>query len=238
MAEVTKDHVVPIAGAFTLVAGDTLYYADNAQVSATNNQGSLTAGQSYGSPRQTYVISASLSTVSVVSAPAATVADPTRSSDCSTMSRLIGIDSTALSTGNAYGVLAISQSSNTYTKIRFATAGAPSAITALRAAVWDSSGNPIASTADISATITTGPTLFDNLALATGAALTAGQSVYLGVAWVGTTLTVAGVSSLAAANNALPPVLVRSATGYAGGAVPVLNAAGATTRLIWAELVP
>lgn len=68
--EVTNDHAIPIqpssgVATISVLSGDTLYYADNAQVSATNNQGSLIAGGSQVFGSTVYIRSASLSTVQV-----------------------------------------------------------------------------------------------------------------------------------------------------------------------------
>lgn len=75
-ASVTDDHafpVEPLGGTATVMnaSGDTIYYADNAQVSATNNQGSLTAGnsQTFSSPQ--WLRSLTLATVKITVTSAA-----------------------------------------------------------------------------------------------------------------------------------------------------------------------
>src|SRR5580704_4148815 len=78
--EVTNDHAVPVTpqgGVSTVLSqsGDTLYYADNAQVSAASNQGTLTAGLSKAFTTPAWIRSASLTTVTVTTTtlPAETV---------------------------------------------------------------------------------------------------------------------------------------------------------------------
>ena len=69
--DVYSDHAdqVVLLGAPQLtisnVAGSTLYYADNDKVSASNNQGSLTAGNAATFTQTTWIISASRTTVTV-----------------------------------------------------------------------------------------------------------------------------------------------------------------------------
>src|SRR5580704_7965398 len=70
---VTKDHAVAIQATpaatttVTNAAGDTLFYADHSQVSASNNQGNLTASNGQMFSGVVYVRSAGVTSVTVTS---------------------------------------------------------------------------------------------------------------------------------------------------------------------------
>ena len=159
-----------------------------------------------------------------------------RSSNVSTMSRLTASGSPNLTTGTLYGVLAYAKTAGTFTKIRFATGTvAPSGLTDLRLGVYNSSNVLLASTANISSTVTAASTLYDNLALGNSVTTTVGEQLYLAIAFTGTGLSVKG-STLTAGMSGLSPVLAKT-TAYAGGALPGLGS-GATGNVVWIELVP
>lgn len=83
--EITADHAVPVeplGGTATVQvqSGGTVFYADNPQVSSSNNQGSITAGSSLSFTTQAWIISTTLATVLVTqtnSVPSSVTADAT-----------------------------------------------------------------------------------------------------------------------------------------------------------------
>lgn len=159
-----------------------------------------------------------------------------RSSNVSSMNRLVASGNLNLTTGTVYGVLAYAKTAGTFTKIRFATGTtAPSGLTEVRIGVYDSSNNLLASTADIHSTVTAASTLYDNLALSSSVTTTVGQQLYLAIAYMGTSLSVKGVP-LASGMVGLSPVLAKTTT-YSGGTLPNLGS-GSTGNVIWVELVP
>lgn len=159
-----------------------------------------------------------------------------RSSNVSTMNRLIASGNLNLTTGTVYGVLAYAKVAGTFTKIRFATGTTvPSGITELRLGVYDSSNNLLASTGDIHTTVVAASTLYDNLSLTSSVTTTVGQQLYLAIAYTGTTLSVKG-APLASGVVGLTPALAKTTT-YSGGALPNLGS-GSTGNVAWVELVP
>lgn len=172
--------------------------------------------------------------------------DLRRSSACSSMSHLI-CDSevstgASLASGSVYGVLAYNKVAQPYTKIRFCTAAtAPSTLTSLVLGVTDVNGVVLASTADVSGSVTAASTLMDNLALSAPVTLAQGQPVYLAVGYAGTTLTVLGLVLRNAQLTSMAQLawpLTRSKTGYSTGPIPALTTSGATSFLPWIELIP
>ncbi len=158
-----------------------------------------------------------------------------RSSNVSTLNRLLAASNLALTTGTVYGVLAYAKTAGSFTKIRMATGTTVTAVTEVRLGIYNSSNVLLASTANLSGTITTGSTLYDNLALDTTVTTTVGQQLYLAIAYTGTTLNVRG-TALSSAVSGLTPVLAKT-TAYAGGALPSLGSS-ATGNVVWIELVP
>jgi hypothetical protein len=170
--------------------------------------------------------------------------DLRRSSGCSTFQHLIAAASTgtSLSSGAAYGGLAYNKIAQTYNHIRFCTGiTAPSTLSSVVLGVTDSSGNELATTADIHTTVTTANTVYDNIALSAGITLTLNEVVYLGIAWAGTTLNVLALSTRTASLMSLSQLthnLTRSASGYGTGALPTLTSSGLSSVIPWIELVP
>ncbi len=159
-----------------------------------------------------------------------------RSSNVSTMSRLIASGNLNLTTGTVYGILAYAKVASSFTKIRFATGTTtPAGLTEVRLGVYNSSNVLLASTADIHTTVTTASTLYDNLALDSTINTSVSQQLYLAIAWTGTTLSVKG-ATLAGGVAGLSPVLAKT-TAYAGGSLPGLGSS-ATGNTVWIELVP
>ncbi len=159
-----------------------------------------------------------------------------RTSDASTMSRLLASSNCNLTTGTVYGILAYAKNAATFSKIRFATGTtAPSGLTDLRLGVYNASNVLLASTGNLSASVTSASTLYDNLALSSGITTTSGQQLYLAVAYTGTSLSVKG-TTLATGMAGLSPVCAKT-TSYAGGSLPSLGS-GATSNVAWIELVP
>jgi hypothetical protein len=157
-----------------------------------------------------------------------------RSSDVSTMARADANSQTATS-GLVYAARVTCRAAGTYTKIRFATGSTGSAVTQMRAGVWDTSSVRLKETADLSGSFAQN-TLYDNVALDASITLAFGDEVFLGVTIVGTSPSISGKAVPASAITALTPVVGRSASGYASGDLPDLTTN--TARLPWVELVP
>lgn len=162
-----------------------------------------------------------------------------RSSNVSSMSRMIASSNLTITSGTVYGVLAYAKTAGTFTKIRFATAGSttPSGLTDVRLGVYNSSNVLMASTANLSSTVTASSTLYDNLALGTPVTTTAGQQLYLAIAFVGTTVPQVKGANPISGMSGLTPVLAKTSSGYTGGTLPSLGSA-ATGNVVWIELVP
>jgi hypothetical protein len=157
-----------------------------------------------------------------------------RASNVSTMSRLIAATNLGLTTGTVYGILAFAKTAGTFTKIRFATGtSAPSAVTEIRLGVYNSSNVLLAETGNISGTVTSATTLYDNIALGSGVTITAGQQLYLAIAFTGATLNVKG-ATLTNGMPSLSPVISKT-VAYSGGALPTLGS-GSTGNVVWIEL--
>jgi hypothetical protein len=158
-----------------------------------------------------------------------------RSSNVSSLSRLMGASNLALTSGTVYGILAYAKTAGSFTKIRFMTGTTVTAVTEVRLGVYNSANVLLAETANLSGTVTTGATLYDNLALGSTVVTTVGQQLYLAIAYTGTTLNVRG-SAIGAGMSGLAPVLAKT-TAYAGGGLPGLGSS-ATGNVVWIELVP
>lgn len=159
-----------------------------------------------------------------------------RSSNVSTLNRMLVSSNLSLTTGTVYGVLAYAKTAGSFTKIRFSTGSTtPSALTEVRLGVYNSANTLLASTANVSASITTSNTLYDNLALDATVNTTVNQQLYLAIAFTGTTLSVKGANPTSGMSG-LSPVLAKT-TAYAGGTLPSLGSS-ATGNVVWIELVP
>lgn len=176
--------------------------------------------------------------LNAVAATAYDSLDTLRSSDCSTMPRVVAPTSTnTLLTGRAEATLAVCLAAGTFTKIRFLTGSTTPAATNARAGVWDSSGVKLGETADMQATVVAATTLYE-IALASSVTLTRGQQVYLGAAFAGGTMpNLRGINAQASTVTALLPLLNRTQTGYVSGALPALSG-GQIGAAHWFELVP
>ena len=161
-----------------------------------------------------------------------------RSSNVMTMSDLHAQTALTLVSGTMYGVAAFAMKAGTYTNIRFCTGGtAPSALTDVRGAVWDSTGTVLQATANLSGTVTAASTVYD-VALTSPVVLTEQQQVYLGVAWSGTTLQLrgaSGVSGMSGTRGLRTFGLARAASGFTTGTPGTLTSGG-TGIQPWAEL--
>jgi hypothetical protein len=159
-----------------------------------------------------------------------------RSSNVSTMGRLLATSNLNLTTGTVYGVLAYAKIAGTFTKIRFVTGStAPSGLTEVRLGVYNASNVLLGSTADIHTTVAAASTLYDNLTLDTPITTTVGQQLYLAIAYTGASLQVKG-SSIAAGMSGIAPALSKAVV-YSGGALPPFGGS-ASGNLAWIELVP
>jgi hypothetical protein len=159
-----------------------------------------------------------------------------RSSNVSTMGRLLAASNLNLTSGTVYGVVAYAKAAGTFTKIRFATGStAPSGLTEVRLGVYNTSNILLGSTADIHTTIISASALYDSIALDTPITTTAGQQFYLAIAYTGASLQVKG-SALPAGMSGLAPVLSKAAV-YSGGALPSFGGS-ANGNVAWIELVP
>ena len=161
-----------------------------------------------------------------------------RSSNVSTMSRLLASTNLTLTSGNVYGTLAFAKTAGSFTKIRFATgSGTFPTLTDLRICVYNSSNTLIASTANLTGTVTANSTLYDNLALDNTVTTSVGQQFYLAVAVTCTVnpFPIKG-AGLTTGMPGLSPVIAKT-TAYAGGTPPSLGS-GNTDKVLWIELVP
>lgn len=158
-----------------------------------------------------------------------------RSSNVSSLNRLLASSTLNLSASTVFGVLAYAKTAGTFTKIRFATASGTQSATDLRLGVYNAANTLIASTANLSATVTSASTLYDNLDLDTPVTVTAGQQIWLAIAYTGASIAVRGVG-LTTGMPALSPVIAKT-TAYAGGTLPGLGS-GNTQQVPWIELVP
>lgn len=158
-----------------------------------------------------------------------------RSSEVSTLNRLLAQTNVQIGASTVFGALAFAKSAGTFNSIRFATSSGAQSATDIRLGVYNSANNLIASTANLSATITSASTLYDNLALDTPVTTTVGQQLYLAIAYTGSGITVRG-ASLTTGMPALTPVIAKT-VAYAGGTLPTLGS-GNTPHIPWIELVP
>lgn len=171
--------------------------------------------------------------------------DQSISSPLSTMPRILASAIVTITTGNIYGALAFERSpaGMTYTKIRCTSGSTITAVTALVLGLADQNGIIIAQTADLTGTINTINTFYDNIPLLAPVTTQPGLPYYPCIGFVGTTLNMAGQAPRTSAmTGALgdSPQLSKGTSGYAGGAL--LNLSPATTgfsaSLPWIELIP
>lgn len=140
----------------------------------------------------------------------------------------------AVGGGEVWGCRAVCRTGGTFTKVRLRTGTvAPSALTDLRAGVWDSTGTKLIESANVSATVTAASTIYD--VTVPSVMLNSGDIVFIGAGSVGTSINYRG-TGVDAVLNAQPPTLAFLATGYAGGALP--NIGNARAVYGWFKLVP
>jgi hypothetical protein len=163
--------------------------------------------------------------------------DVLRSSEVGTMPRLLAQSAVTLTSGTTYGSVAFARTAGRFTKIRFATGGAGSGVTDLRAGVWNASGTKLTETADLSGSFATN-TLFDNQALGGTVTVAEGDQIFLGIGSVASTaISVRGAAALGVV-LAVSPALGRAASGLTAGAV-LPNLTGSAGGLApWVELIP
>ena len=162
------------------------------------------------------------------------------SSYLGTLNRLLASASVTVTSGVVYGALAIERIGKTYTKVRFCTGSTVTSPTKVNIGMHDSSGVRLTDTGDISATVVTTNTVYDNIALGASQAVAKDASVFLSVANVSGGFSVAGLSFRTSGQLGavgIGPNLVRSVTGYTTGNVPTLTSAGATAVFPWIEAI-
>jgi uncharacterized cupin superfamily protein len=159
------------------------------------------------------------------------------SSDVTTLPRqFIGTTMGTIAGGQVHAARARCRRGGTFTKIRFATGTtAPSGLTDVKAGVWSTTNDTLlAATADEDATVTAASTVY-TLNLTAPITLKAGDEVYLGVGFVGTTPpSVRGNTGLQDV-LALSPKIGRRASAWAGGTLPTLTTDA--FGIPWVELV-
>lgn len=157
------------------------------------------------------------------------------------MPRLItNTQGVAATSGAIYVGRAVARTAGAFTKARWAsaTSGGASGITAARLGVWDDSNVRLADVA-LSTTAAAG-TLFDNIALGSTVNVTAGQVLWLGIVFVGTTPPIYRGWQGHGQMGQLTPIVSKVQTGYSSGALPnpLVPAAGGSSFVPWIELVP
>jgi len=155
----------------------------------------------------------------------------TASSTFSTMSRYLAQTTLGFTTGAEYGALVPAKLAANYTQVRFQT-GTVTGITEFHVVLWDANGNLLLSTSDLSGSLVANNGAV-SLSLGTTWAIAGNTNYFLGIAVVGTTLQLRGLSM---AGSAVGPVTQRQQTGYSGGTPASLTAFGTNTP--WIELVP
>lgn len=155
-----------------------------------------------------------------------------------TMPDMMAQSALTLATGTKYGAVAFARKAGTYNNVVFCTgASTPSAVTDLKVAVWDSSGTLLQASANVSGTVTVASTVYE-IPLAAGVTLTAGQRIYIGFAFIGTTLNVrgaAGVAAMVGTRTGRTFTTARANGSWAGGTVTTLSTGG-TGIIPWCEL--
>lgn len=167
-----------------------------------------------------------------------------RLSDCANMHwHLVAVGNNAtnaLASGTVYGSIAVCMKAGSFTQMAlFTSSTAPSAITDCRVGVWNSSGTLLQGSGNLNGTITAANTVYSTLSLGGTVTLTQGQIVYLGVAFLGTTVpTLRGVSGsgLVALTSAI--VRTKNANGWAGGALPNITGTNSVNPFPWLTLLP
>lgn len=203
-----------------------------------------------GTNTDSVVIDAAAGTISgigqdgVTLAPAVLADDPrltgdialARSSEVSTMDRLQAASNLNLTSNTVYAIRARARMAGTFSKIRFATGPtAPSAVTDVRAAVFDV--NTLAATSqtgNIAPQVISANAVVE-AGLSVPIQLAAGQEIFIGLGYVGSSMQVKG-AAVPSAMAALAPAMSR--TGVWAGGAPIGVASGsASGNIIWVELV-
>jgi hypothetical protein len=166
------------------------------------------------------------------------VLDATRSSEVSNLPRQLAQVNLTILNEWVYAGLAVVRTAGVYTKIRFATGATVTALTDVRAGVWNSSGVKLGETAESHAIVTSAVKTYE-LALLEAVKITLGQRVYLGVGGVGTTLTTCGINFVSSTVIGGSPSLFASKSGWKTGEVlPNLTVPNNQGHYPWVELLP
>jgi hypothetical protein len=163
------------------------------------------------------------------------------SSSVSTMDRRVVAGTMgAMTSGTVYGGAVVAKTAGTFTQIRFITGTtAPSGTyTDMRASVHDASGNVVQQTANLVATVTAATTVY-TVALGSSVTVTPGQTVFLALGFIATTMPTIRGFSTASALEAVTPIASMSKTGWTTGtAIPNFSAPSGSPSVPWMELVP
>lgn len=166
---------------------------------------------------------------------------PLRASDMGTLPRVLVTSSAgSFGSGNPIAMAAVAKASRSFTQIRFRTnSTAPSGTyTDCRAGVWAADGvTKVSETANAVATVTAASTVY-TLALGTTVTVTRGDILYLGVAFIATSMpTICGIAGFASTLN-ITPVIARQGSGWTtGSTLPNLSSSN-SAAMPWIELVP
>lgn len=143
-----------------------------------------------------------------------------------------------LASGTVYGAIAKCVKAGGFTRLALYTSSAvPSGLTDVRVGVGDSTGAALLSSGNLSGTGFAANTVY---ALALGATinLTLGQTVYLEVAFLGTTVpTLRGFAGSGLINLSSDIVRTKNANGWAGGALPTITGTNSVNVFPWLALL-
>jgi hypothetical protein len=161
-----------------------------------------------------------------------------RTSEVSTMPRMLTISNLAHTSGVVAGWEAYCEAAGTYTKIRYIVgATAFSGVTEFRVGVWDPDGTLLAESANLGDKALN--TVHEGLLGGAGVTLTLGQRVILGIAAVGGTMgTFRGLNIAHSQGLSFGTRPARSKGGWAGGTLGTLPDAGTLSSMYFLELIP
>lgn len=164
--------------------------------------------------------------------------DTRRSSECTTMPRLLASTSITPVSGSMYGVLAVARSAFTATQMRVMVGTAFASLTDFRLCVWKLSDRTLlkSTAAEHVAVNAFGANNPLTLALTSSLAVALGDQLIIGLAAVGQSAgTLRGTVSIGS-QMSIAPQLSWSATGYTVG-VPGTISTGGSGLLPWVELL-
>jgi hypothetical protein len=159
--------------------------------------------------------------------------DQRRSSDVSTLPRVLAGTSLALASGYVYGALAIATAGGPFTGLRFMTGASVREVEHLRMGLWNSGGELLAESDDVAASVAE-PLTVQTVQLSEATTLTAGEAYFLGAGASGASFSLRGT---AAAAPAASPVLSRGSVDWDGGELPPITAIGFSGAIPWLELL-